>query len=663
MAGEQHMLFVRVLFLTRPLKPLLYRIPKTVESAIALGTLVQVPLRTQLLWGIVQSIHASLPSTEQLDKVREVHRVYTIEPTYHAFIKRLARHHLISEKTLYTRLSALSPKAQKKKPAIWAPEHVKYNALPTLNQEQTEALTQIVENGHNDRLPVLLYGCTGSGKTLIYAYILQKAYHENRSSLLLAPEITLAQNLAHTLRSFLKNIPIYELHSAVPTKEKNRALKQILEKQPAIYIGVHIPLLLPIARLEVCIIDEEHDAGYQEKRFPYLHIKDVALMRHVTNNMQVIFGSATPSVVSLERAHQKHFRLVKLKKRFYHTALPHVESILLDAAHIRKEGWISPHMRHAIQETLDAEEQVLLFINRRGSHCFARCTNCKTTLRCTSCAVPCTVHYDHLLRCHHCCLEYPLPEICSCGGLSHLIERHGVGTQTIAQEAQKLFKMARIERIDLDSLNDKKRWPEIVQRMLSRDIQILVGTQMVTKGYHFPHLSLVGAIWADMHTTVPHYLAYEQTVQQLIQVAGRAGREYDRGKVIIQTLGDARLATFAHESTYPEFCIQEKEIRASFNNPPFSKLAHLILQNEDEAQLEKECAAVRQHAASFFQDDSSILLGPARALRYHYQGVFTSFFLARAPSYTVIQTFTKSLSDLGLMSRITYIPNPTSNLF
>ena len=386
-------------------------------------------------------------------------------------------------------------------------------------------------------------------------------------------------------------------------------------------------------------------------------------MRHVTQELHIIFGSATPSVVSLERAQRQTYRLVKLEKRFYHTALPIIESVPLDPSTVRKTGWISPLMRDAIKEALDTGQQALLFINRRGSHCFARCNNCKTIQRCPSCKVPCTVHYSHLLRCHHCCVEYPLPERCSCGSLSHFIERHGVGTQTIATEAQKLFKTARIERIDLDSLSDRKRWPEVLKSMLAREIQILVGTQMITKGYHFPHLSLVGAVWADMHTTVPHYLAYEQTIQQLIQVGGRAGREYGRGKVILQTLCDPRVATFAQESQYHNFCAQEIEMRATFQNPPFTKVAHLVFQNEDEIRLIQECTMILEHSKRFFYDEQCTLRGPFSATRYDFQGTFTSYFLARAPSYNFLQTFMKDLATLSLSSRIIYIPNPLSNFF
>jgi primosomal protein N' (replication factor Y) len=508
--------------------------------------------------------------------------------------------------------------------------------------------------------PTVIHGVTGSGKTECYKEAIKAALAHNKTTILLLPEVTLAVNFAQRLaRELGSTVPLYSFHSSASATEKKALWSALVAGKPVLIIGVHLPILLPIANLGLIIVDEEHEVGYQEKKHPKINSKEAALIRAQTYNIPIMLGSATPSIQTLYNVTERNWKLFTITKRFA-GAFPTVKLELLTDGKERKQFWISQTLHKAIGERLERKEQTLLFLNRRGFSFFVQCKPCGFIFACDACSVSLTLHADNTLTCHYCGHKQQLAPKCPrCATPEINFIKKGIGTQQLVGIITKLFPTARVERADMDATTNKKRWQKTMDDFENGDIDILVGTQTITKGYDFPRVTLVGIIWADLNLHFPSYNAAETTLQQLIQVAGRAGRHTQESLVIVQAMEHHAIFDYINEVQYPAFYAYEQEARKEIGYPPFIRLASLEIKHTQEAIVEKESNAVALALVAHAHDKKSDLrvLGPAKPAVHKIQNTFSRTILLKSSSMSSIIEAYRSL-EKNYGSSIFFDPNP-----
>ena len=465
-----------------------------------------------------------------------------------------------------------------------------------LNEYQRQALKQI-----KDRLDqgafgaFLLYGVTGSGKTEVYARAVEHAVGSGRQAILMAPEILLASYLEGVFRCRLgERVALY--HSGLGKRERNYQWSRMAAGEVDVVIGARSALFSPLPRLGLIIVDEEHDTAYVQTGSggPHYSARDAAVVRARMESAVVILGSGTPSVQSFQNARERRYDLLKMPERVAQRPMPRME--IVDMRKVKdafgKEPMISPKLEKALRENLAAGNQAILFLNRRGFHRIFLCRSCGQALRCPNCDVSLTFHlHENRLACHYCGFKSPPSVPCaSCG--AHSLKPFGFGTEKMEVELNALFPGAEISRMDTDSTRKKGAALDTLKQFARQETDILVGTQMITKGYDFPNVTLVGVVAADVTLGFPDFRAGERTFQLFSQVAGRAGRGVHEGRVIIQTFNPEHyVIQTAVNYDFNLFFEKEKNLRQQLRYPPFSNLACLKLQGDDPI---KAGAAVRE---------------------------------------------------------------------
>lgn len=494
---------------------------------------------------------------------------------------------------------------------------------PSLTDEQS-AVFQEVEKALNigSFQPFLLYGITGSGKTEIYLRAMEHVLNRGGEGMILVPEISLTSQIVRLiLERFGKKVAL--IHSGLSAGERSDAWKKVRSGDISIVVGVRSALFAPFARLKLIIIDEEHDGAYKQENDVRYHARDTALVRGKQAGAVVLLGSATPSLESYFNSQNGKSKLLLLTRRVGHRPIPHVHLInLTESPPVLKEGGISEPLCRALRECLSRKEQAVLFLNRRGFSPFLLCYDCGFSLKCPHCTVALTYHKnkDRFL-CHYCNFLAPPPADCpSCKGnkLAYL----GTGTEKIEEELGALFPEARIKRMDRDTTSRKFAHDDILADMRERKIDILLGTQMVTKGHDHPGVTLVGVLCADTILNFPDFRAAEKTFQTLTQVAGRAGRGDSPGEVYIQTYNpDHYSIAYASNQDYPGFYEREILFRKELNYPPYSRLASLLISGSREKPVEEKARAVGKLLHSI-KNPRFDCLGPAPASLYRIKGKF-----------------------------------------
>jgi primosomal protein N' (replication factor Y) len=420
---------------------------------------------------------------------------------------------------------------------------------------------------------LLLHGVTGSGKTEVYLRVIDDAIARGGQVLVLVPEIGLTPQLGARFEQRLER-PVVMLHSGMNDGERLAAWQAARAGRAAVVIGTRSAVFTPMPKLALIVIDEEHDASFKQQDGFRYHARDVAIKRASFENIPVVLGSATPSLESLHNAGHGRYRLLQLPERAGGASPPRVT--LLDLKRIKLNAGLSPQLIESLQDRLARGEQSLLFLNRRGFAPVLMCHDCGWLAPCKRCDARLTVHRRlHQLRCHHCGAETGIPEQCPDCGSGNL---HGIGegTERIEEQLVRLFPQARIERIDRDSTRRKGALEEKLRRVHAGEAQILVGTQMLTKGHDFPNLTLVGVLNADQGLYSADFRGEERLVQQLVQVTGRAGRADKPGEVLVQTHhpDNPAFAALAHHD-YQEFARFALGEREAAGFPPFAHLALL----------------------------------------------------------------------------------------
>ena len=472
------------------------------------------------------------------------------------------------------------------------------NILPppaphVLHEHQRQALNQV--RNHLDKgvfSSCLLYGITGSGKTEVYYRAVEHAIKSGRRAILIAPEISLAVYLEGVFRSRLGDrIAVY--HSGLSTRERCRQWMRMARGEVDLVIGARSALFAPLPELGLIIVDEEHDSAYVQEESrggPHYQARDAAVVRAKIEKAVVILGSGTPSVQSFQNSITGRYHLLLMPDRVEKRPLPKVEIVDMKGHKnaYGKEMMISPKLRKALDENLITGSQSILFLNRRGFHRLYLCRACGQSISCPNCDVALTFHLNEdRLICHYCGFNSGTKVKCSsCGGGN--LKPYGFGTEKLEHEMNALFPAARISRMDADSTRKKGAALQILKKFGRHETDILVGTQMITKGYDFPHVTLVGVISADLSLSFPDFRAGERTFQLLSQVAGRAGRGDQKGRVIIQTFNpDHYVIRAAMTHDFQSFFDTEKGLREQLGYPPFSNLACLRLQGSSKKMTEE----------------------------------------------------------------------------
>ena len=469
----------------------------------------------------------------------------------------------------------------------------------TLTVEQDTVLAELNQAVDQQGFqPFLLHGVTGCGKTEVYLRATEQCLEQKKTVLVLVPEIALASQVeAHFYSRFGNTLAV--LHSGLTVGERFDQWQRILQKKATIVIGARSAVFAPLTDLGLVIVDEEHEPAYKQDDGLRYNGRDMAILRSRFADCPVILGSATPSVTSFHHARNKKYRLLTMKKRVHDQAMPEVEIVdLSKQKRSRPDLFFSDQLISALHENMEKRLQSLLFVNRRGFASFMLCRDCGHVIQCRDCKVSLTHHrHSNRLICHYCGYSISPDVICpSCQSTS--VVGLGLGSERIEAEVRQLIPHARIARLDSDTTRDRKKYMAILQQIREHDIDILVGTQMVAKGLHFPKMTLVGVVWADSGLGMPDYKASERTFQLLAQVTGRAGRGKHPGKVIIQThQPDHYVIEFARCHAYEQLYEREVQLRAGLGYPPFGRLVNISFSGEKELQVQ----ATAQTVASFLR--------------------------------------------------------------
>ena len=486
------------------------------------------------------------------------------------------------------------------------------NASITLNSYQKTALEDI-ENLFETQNIVLLHGVTSSGKTEIYVKKIESILAEGKQALYLVPEIALTSQLVQRLQKYFGNqIAVY--HSRYSQNERVEVWNHVLNQSEnaRVVIGARSSVFLPFSNLGLIIVDEEHEQSYKQfDPSPRYHARDTAIVLAALFKAKTLLGSATPSIESFHNATKiKKYGYVALNKRFNNVLMPEIELVDLTDKYKRKRmtGHFSDRLITEIKEALETDSQVILFQNRRGYSPVVSCNTCGHTPECPNCDVSLTYHqYKNQLRCHYCSHTMAMQQFCgACGGVE--IDSKGFGTEQIQQEIELLFPEAKVARMDLDTTRGKYSYDRIISSFENKEVDILVGTQMVTKGLDFRHVKLVGVLNADQLINFPDFRAHERSFQLLQQVAGRAGRTDTRGKVVVQTYNPYHtILQQVSINDYESMFVEQLEDRRIYKYPPFCRIIKLTIKHKDYNKVNEGSDWLAIRLRHVFKDN---VLGP-----------------------------------------------------
>jgi primosomal protein N' (replication factor Y) len=488
----------------------------------------------------------------------------------------------------------------------------------------------------------LLHGVTGSGKTEVYLRAVASCLEKGRQALVLVPEIALTPQLVGWFRSWFQahRVRMAVLHSGLSDGERYDAWRSIAQGKVDIVIGARSAIFAPLPDLGLIVIDEEHDGSYKQAEGFRYNARDLAQMRGQMSQAVVLLGSATPSLTTYQRACEGQLTWLELPERVACRPLPEVE--LVDLRHAGSNVLLSEPLKTAINATLEASEQVLLLLNRRGYAPFLLCHDCGATCRCPNCEITLTFSQaQKTLRCHYCDYRLPPPDSCErCGGIRMMPE--GAGTERLEEELQRLYPDASIARMDRDTTSRKGAHASLVSRMAAREIDILVGTQMIAKGHDFQTVTLVGVLNADSPLNLPDFRSSERVFSLFSQVAGRAGRGDRPGRVMIQTFDPEHpTLQYVARHDYYAFAAAELEQRKVLGYPPFGHLVNLLLAGNEHDRV---CTAADLVARELVRQPGDFeLLGPAPCLLSKLRGKSRYQILLKARTRPVLRSLLDEL--------------------
>jgi primosomal protein N' (replication factor Y) (superfamily II helicase) len=480
-----------------------------------------------------------------------------------------------------------------------------------LTADQMNALASINAAYKLGKNKNLIHGVTGCGKTEIYLSLIQKHIDEGNGAIMLVPEISLTPQTVERFKGRFGNI-VAVIHSRLSEGEKYDEWRRIKSGEAQVAIGARSAVFAPVKNLKVIIIDEEHEYSYKSEITPKYLTSEIAEFRVDYNNGLLVLGSATPSVESYYKAKKGSYNLVEIENRIDNKRMPTVSIVdMREELRSGNKSMFSRELFELIGENIKSKQQTILFLNRRGYSTFVSCRQCGYICKCDHCDVSLTYHMNsNKLSCHYCGTESMPPQLCpKCG--SKYIKHFGTGTEKIEGEIRKLFPNARVLRMDMDTTRKKGSHEKIYNEFKDNNADILIGTQMISKGMDFNNVTLVGVISADTSLNIPDFRAGERTFQLLTQVAGRSGRGSIEGKVVIQTYEPDNFSIkCAKTHDYKSFYNDEINNRQNLGNPPFSDLIHVVISCENEAELIRSGMLLKEKYAILNKRNDLQLLGP-----------------------------------------------------
>jgi primosomal protein N' (replication factor Y) len=509
-----------------------------------------------------------------------------------------------------------------------------FKGLPELTEEQNTIITALRKK-LNQPHKALIHGVTGSGKTEIYLRLLQETLAQGKNAILLVPEIALAPQLIERTSQRFGSENVLVWHSNLSGSEREFSFRKIIEDdEPKVIIGARSAIFAPVKNLGLIILDEEHENSYkQESPNPRYHARHIACKRSELENALLVMGSATPSIETFYRAVSNEYldySLHTLSKRVFDNPLPKVSICdMREEFNNANKSIFSRFLKSNIDEALGRQEQIILFLNKRGTASHVFCRNCGFVYNCKNCDAKMVYHGDkQIMLCHHCNFSEAHPQECpECG--SPAIKFFGLGTQKLEEETKRAFPQARIKRLDSDVSKLQNNYFDIWTDFKNHNIDILIGTQMIAKGLDNPHLTVVGVISADTNFSQLDYQADERGFQLLTQVAGRAGRADKPGIVIFQTYQPERSALLdARKQDYLDFYQKEIALREEFCYPPFAKIIRILASSEKEHEAISACNLIH---AEIYKLPGISILGPSPALLGRLSNKFRYHLVIRIP--------------------------------
>ncbi len=618
---------------------------------LVMGSLVTIPLRNDKKQAVVIE-EATKPDFE----TKEISAVISAEPVIDKVHIQLAEY--ISKEyfcTLGEALEALLPVTfgkNRRKLETLEKTKLRESSL-TLSQDQEQILTSILTTSRSK--PHLLFGVTGSGKTEIYLQLIDRLLKEGKGSIVLVPEISLTpQTVARFEARFGNQVAL--LHSNLKETEKFRTWEEIRNGQKTVVIGPRSALFAPVKSLGAIIIDEAHESSYKQDSTPRYQTTKVAAKLAALSGSYLILGTATPTIEQMFHANDGDYILHALNNRIVQTSMPEVEIVdMRNEFHYGNRSILSETLQREIKDAIARKRQVLLFLNRRGMSTFVSCRECGHVEKCPNCDIPLTFHYSDLsMRCHHCEHRGSAPSVCpKCKSLA--IKYFGSGTQKVESEIKKLIsKNVRITRMDSDTTNTREAHADIFETIKSGQTDIIIGTQMIAKGWDLGNIDLVGIISADALINLPDYGANERAFGLMLQVAGRTGRGSTQGKVVVQTYNpDLQIFRYLAKHDFQGFYDETLKERQSLLYPPFSKLINLLYNDASNEEAKTQAEVLAKSLTKVLQENqiNAKVVGPAPAFIPKVRGKYRWQITLKMPYETngnfeelyklIIQTITK----------------------
>ena len=477
----------------------------------------------------------------------------------------------------------------------------------TLNDKQQEVFEKIKRSLEKEEV-FLLRGVTGSGKTNVYMKLIEEVINKGKTAIFLVPEISLTPQIINRFTSYFDKIAV--LHSRLSDSEKYDEWRKINEGKVNIVIGARSAIFAPLKNIGIIIVDEEHTSTYKQENNPRYNAIDIAKWRSKFHDCPLVLGSATPSIESYTRALKNDYTLVELDQR-YNGMDPDIEIIDMNEEFKRTNDYFSEKLLTSIEEAINNDEQVILFLNKRGYSGVVTCKNCGETEKCPNCDISLTYHKtSNMLRCHYC--GYARRKEKNCKNCHEELQEYGLGTEKVEEVLKTLIKNAKIVRMDIDTTTKKGSHEKIIKAFQNREYNILLGTQMIAKGLDFENVTLVGVISADISLNFPDFRSSETTFSLLNQVSGRSGRGKKQGKVLIQTFNKDHYAIkYSKYNDYKSFYKEELKIRKKLNYPPFCYLCLLKITSKDYKIASEMSYKIGDYLKKHIKDE--IVLGPSTA--------------------------------------------------
>lgn len=594
-----------------------YSIPDSLKRNTDIGKRVIVPFgrgnREEI--GYIISIREEKPKF----KTKDIINIIDDDPIFSDYeiglAKWIAKYYVCSLGEAIAKVIPKEHKGKRFKEEKFLKDKIKFaknieqKSLLKLNEEQTKAFTTISKSIDGGRFETyLLHGITGSGKTEVYRHLAKKVSEKNKYTLILVPEISLTpQNIVRFTEIFGSDVAV--LHSKISSQEKVYNYTTILRGEIKVVLGARSAIFSPSKHLGLIIIDEEHETSYKAGDTPRYNAKQVAYKICRDKSIPLVMGTATPLIETYYNTETGKVKLLTMTQR--HAIHSQQEVKLIDLRKEREAVVFSKTLLEHITDRLEKKEQTLIFLNRRGYSTFLMCTKCSHTEECPHCGIPYTYHkHRHRLICHYCGFQVKPPLHCSeCG--SDKLKYFGFGTEQIDNKLQELFPSAVIERMDVDTTRGKNSYTRITNKMRKKEIDILVGTQMIAKGIHFPNITLVGVVLADVALNIPDFRSSERTFSLLTQVSGRAGRGEKKGEVLIQTYNPEHYAIqYALTQDYENFYKEEIGNRKEYGWVPFRRIIRMVMRGTNLDTLIDRVTELYDEIRSSIPQDA-YPLGPA----------------------------------------------------